>query len=382
VVPAQDRGGGSLALHRHFCERQDFEVAVASRWPASDGCGAQFRIRGNWAGAVARRTGLARWAENLNYLSSGVLLPQGLLTFALTWKPDAVFSVADDSHAPIGHRLARRLGVPFVINFQDLFACSNFLPRWQQPFSWAVPHLLKRYRRLQDEADAVFHTCEGMRSWFGAAARGEVLYPLGGFNSIKAVGEAAPPGARLSLVYAGNCYGPYGEMILRLARRLMDHPKWSLVIFAMGNDWRREDVTFFTQAGVYRGYRPFADLTAEFARAGALLTTMSFRPEDRTFMETSFTTKLVDYLACAKPIVAWAPDYSSVGHFAAATGAAILVAQPDEGAVLAALEAAQSDPDRWRLVLAAAAWAAKEEFAPERQHRLFRNRVMELTARS
>ncbi len=382
VVPALDRGGGCLALHRHFCERHDFDVAVASRWPAPEGCGTQFRIRGTRAGAVARRIGLARWAENLNYLCSGVLLPQDLLTFALSWKPDAIFSVADDFHAPIGLRLARRLGVPFVINFQDLFACSNFLPRRQQPFPWMVPFLLRRYRRLQDEADAVFHTCEGMRSWFGAAGRGDVLYPLGGFSSIRAGGEAVLHRGRMSLVYAGNCYGPYGEMILRLARRLVDHPRWSLVIFAMGNDWCREDVSFLTQAGVFRGYRPFADLETEFARAGALLTVMSFRPEDRIFMETSFTTKVVDYLACAKPILAWAPEYSSVGHFAAATGAAILVAQPDEDAVIAALEASQSDPDRWRMVLAAAARVAGEGFAPERQHRLFLDRVIELVARS
>src|SRR4030095_8928680 len=42
VVPAENRGGGCLTLYRHFCLRDDFEVAVARQYASYACCGDRF----------------------------------------------------------------------------------------------------------------------------------------------------------------------------------------------------------------------------------------------------------------------------------------------------------------------------------------------------
>ncbi len=370
-----------MALFRHFCERDDFEIAVASRYPVPEGPGTQLLIRGSLVGSFLRRAGWARLATNVDYLWAGSVVPRNLLAFARTWQPDVIFSVADDFHAPIAWRLARRLGLPFAVNFQDLFACSSFLAAGQRPYGWLAVRLLARYRVIQAEADAVFHTSPGMRAWFGSQGRGEVLYPLAGSTTSVCAAPSSMPSERLTLLYTGNCYGPYGQMLLRLARHLVGHRHWSLAIYAMGNDWRSEDVEFFTRSGVYRGYRPYNELEGDFLAADALLTAMSFDPVDRVFVETSFTTKLVDYTAWGKPIVIWAPTYSSAAQFVAETGAAALVERPDPDAVLSVLELVRQDPGRRRELAGAAVRVAKSVFAPDRLHQILRANLLDLATR-
>jgi glycosyltransferase involved in cell wall biosynthesis len=380
VVPAANRGGGCLALHRHFIERDDFTVAVASQNACSSSCPEQFEIRPNPIWARAKRTRMSRWLENVHYLTAGSFLPAPLLEFARKWQPDLIFSVADDLDAPVGFRLARRLRIPFALNFQDLFAFSPFHRKPRRPFHWVRSLLVRRYHYLHDRADAVFHTSEGMRAWFGPAARGDVLYPLGGFEGVSTYVEALPPVGRLTLIYAGNCYGPAGKMLLELARRLEAHPQIALEIYTMGNDWSASDVEHFTQSGVYRGFLPFKQLRDEFARADAFLTTMSFQPDDRTFVETSFTSKWLDYVPYGKPIFVWAPPYSSAIRFAAETGAGIVVDVPEPEAVMAAIKEVMADTERWTQTGRAAARVAANELNAERLHGLLCERLGALVA--
>ena len=61
--------------------------------------------------------------------------------------------------------------------------------------------------------------------------------------------------------------------------------------------------------GIYLGFRPPHEAASVLAGADALLVVMSFEPEHRRFMQTSFTTKFLDYTAFCKPIVVWGPEY-------------------------------------------------------------------------
>jgi glycosyltransferase involved in cell wall biosynthesis len=377
VVPAIRLGGGCLALHRHFVERDDFTVAVASRIAGESSCLEQFPIRADRIWGRAKRTALGRLLTNAEYFSAGWRLPGGLLRFAKEWKPDLIFSVADDFHAPMAQRLAQKLDIPFVIDFQDLFACSNFHSGIRRPYRWLIPRLLRRYRRLQHSADAVFHTGEGMRDWFGEDARGEVLYPVGAAGDGKPVAPLAPVD-RITLIYAGNCYGPYGELLLQLAHQLENHPGIALEIYTMHNDWPRREVEHFTRCGIYRGFLPFEQLRKELSRADAFLTTMSFQPADRTFMETSFTTKWLDYAPFGKPIFVWAPAYSSTARFARETGAGVVVDKPEPQAVVSAIQTAIANPNQWGEAGRAAARVAANELNTERLHGLLHQKLMEL----
>jgi glycosyltransferase involved in cell wall biosynthesis len=377
VIPAIHCGGGCLALHRHFVERDDFTVAVASTIAGESSCAEQFSIRANRIWGRIKRTALGRLLTNAEYFSAGWRLPGGLLRFAKEWKPDLIFSVADDFHAPMAQHLAQKLNIPFVIDFQDLFACSNFQSGIRRPYRWVIPCLLRRYRRLQHSADAVFHTGEGMREWFGVDARGEVLYPVGAAGNGKPVARLAPVD-RVKLVYAGNCYGSYGELLLQLAHHLENHSRIALEIYTMGNDWPAREVEHFTRCGIYRGFLPFEQLRKELSRADAFLTIMSFQPADRTFVETSFTTKWLDYAPCSKPIFVWAPAYSSAARFARETGAGVAVDNPEPQAIVSAIQTGASNSKRWRETGDAAARVAANELNAGRLHGLLRQKLMEL----
>jgi glycosyltransferase involved in cell wall biosynthesis len=377
VIPAIHCGGGCLALHRHFVERDDFTISVCSRIAGESSCPEQFSIRSNRIWARVKRTALGRLLVNAEYVFASKWLPEGLFRYAKKWKPDLVFSVADDYHAPIARRLAQKLGIPFVINFQDLFACSNFQNGKRRPYRWVVPHLLQRYRDLHQNADGVFYTGKGMRDWFGAEARGEVLYPVGAAVSVQPPVAIAPLG-RLVLTYTGNCLGPYGDMLLRLAREMDGHPQISLEIYTMGNDWPAREVEYFTRCGILRGFLPFDQLRNELSRADAFLTAMSFHPADRVFVETSFTTKWLDYAPCGKPIFVWAPNYSSAAHFVRETGAGLVVDDPEPKAVVSVIQTVATNPTRWGEAGSAAARVAAKELNAEYLHTVLRQHLMKL----
>jgi hypothetical protein len=380
VVPAENRGGGCLALYRHFCLRDDFEVAVASQYASYACCGDRFEIRTNRFWGRAKRTQFRRWLENVDYLMAGFRLPKPLLQFARLWRPDIIFSVADDTHAPMGFRLAKRLRIPFAVHFQDLFACSTFLSAPIQPFGFLRPLLLMRYRRLQDKADVVFHICSGMRAWFGNSARGDILYSLAGKRDGHEAKRINPVRGHIRLVYAGNCYGPYGLMMLRLARLLERHPTISLEVFTMGNDWPSKDIQHFSKVGIYRGFLSFKELKFELERADAFLLTMGFGELDRTFMETSFPTKWVDYTPYGKPIFVWAPEYSSSARFARDTGAGIIVDKLEPQALVTAIETTAADASGWLEAGLAAARVAATEFNAKRLHGLLREKLLAVIA--
>jgi hypothetical protein len=366
-----------LALHRHFVERDDFTIAVASRIAGESSCPEQFSLRANRIWDRAKRTTLGRLLTNAEYFSAGLWLPRGLLKYAKEWKPDLIFCVADDFHAPIAQLLAQKLNIPFVIDFQDLFACSNFNSGMRRPYRWLIPRLLQRYRRLQQSADAVFYTGEGMRDWFAENARGEILYPLGPAGNGQPH-PAVPPQGRLTLTYAGNCLGPYGQMLLQLARRSEGHPKFALEIYTMGNDWPAQEVEHFTRCGIHRGFLPFEQLRNELSRADAFLTTMSFHPADQVFVETSFTTKWLDYAPCGKPIFVWAPAYSSAARFARQTGAGVIVDDSTPQAVMSAIQMLAANPNQWLEAGRVAARVAANELNAERLHGMLYQKLMAL----
>jgi len=320
--------------------------------------------------------------ENLSYRFPLFGQTQSLERFARAWSPDIVFNVADDTHSMSAYRLARTLSVPFAIHFQDLFAHSTFIPESQRPFTRMLSVLEDRYSFLQKNADEVFHTCAGMKAWFKEDARGEILYAIGGECSYKSARERRAWDSRKSkLVYAGNCYGSYGKMVLELARLLDGDPSISLEVFAMGNDWAAEDVEYFTERGVYLGYWPFERLREKFLSADGFLITMGFGEADRIFVQTSFPTKWCDYAPYGKPIFVWAPEYSSSARFVSETLAGELISESSAPSVIEAMARVFEDSEKRTKLGSAAMYIANHELSGQRLHELLRSRLLSAVSR-
>ena len=367
VVPAINGGGGRLALHRHFTQREDVICAVVSRFADQSSCKDTYTLKENRLVKRLKRSAISRVVNNLELLTAPLWTNGAAMKWIKDWKPDLVFTVADDWHSQAARKIASRLGIPLVVDFQDIFCLSNFTQLPKKPYGILRPLLVRRFRALQRNARAVFHTSQGMKDWFGVEKRGEVLYPIGEQIQVEALSGTAPREKPL-IVYAGNCYGPYGEMLLRLSHAVKKSGKIGLRIFTMGNDWPEDLLEEFSNLGIYKGYRPFAELHEELLAADGFLTAMSFKEVDRTFVSTSFTTKWLDYAPFAKPIFVWAPEYSSAAEFSRRTNAGIVVSDPDPDRLIETILETRKDPGKWVEARESAKDAAENDLNSERIH--------------
>jgi hypothetical protein len=372
LIPIERSGAGCLTMQRHFLLRNDFTVAVAAaRDFTIDGLPC-FRIKQDKITERIRRTRLCRIVNNSDYLKNWLILPEGLEGFAREFKPDVIFSVVDDWHMGIAWRLSRRLKRPLIVDFQDLFALSEFESDLVRPYPIIQRFLVGRYRFLNRKSEQVFHVGPGMKEWFHPHERGDILYPLA-LQALNALPSAKVPedvGRPIRLVYAGNSSGAYGTMLIRLARELVEHPSIQLEIYSSASGMPDSDIKWLRDHEIYKGYVPPAELSSIQQDADALLLVMSFEEDWRIFMETSFNTKWSDYLAQQKPIFVWGPGYSSACRFARESGAAHPVTSEDPETLMSEIVRVMGCGETRSNLLASARKAATTLLDPDRVHKV------------
>ena len=382
-------------MRRHFVEHRDFEVSVATT--------AEFCVPGIPSLKLKRATWLqrlsntrfVRFVRNFELLFYGTLLGSRVLDEAKEFRPDVVFTVADMTLSEQARKLAKCLGVPLVVNFQDWWPRGQFYYTFEKPYFWVRPLLEWRFRRLYREADLAFCTSEGMKEFLGPHPNSHVLYPIGASDAeascpmrvapedrrseiedrgaatlhtgdrrweirdreaqgsklvpSSATGMALDSGrltldaatAKLRkkrLIYTGTAFGSYGKMLRELARELEKHDEWELVIFGNTPDWPKEELERAKEAGLYRGLLKFEELQRELHEADACLGVMSFEPELEVMMRTSFTTKMLDYCRIGKPLILWGPEYCSPIRLAIRAGAGLCVVNNDPNILVDALK--------------------------------------------
>lgn len=373
VIP-DTTSGGRFAMYRHLILKNDFEVAVAStdfvELPIK-----QHTIPQNRLIKRLKRTRLCRLISNLEYILNWIHIPTSLLKFAHKFEPNVIVSVVDDWHIGLAYQLAQKLKIPLVINFQDLFCLSQFVPLSIRPYPWVKSWLIQHYRQVNHKANQVFYTSEGMKKWFGENATGDVLYPIGNFGVEVSVAPRLNAQDKVQIIYAGNCYGAYGRMLLRLAEAVKKHQHIDLQIFAAGNDWQKEKLQEMTEAGIYQGFKPFDELKEKLKQADGFLTVMSFEQEEKVFVQTSFTTKWLDYVPYGKPVFVWSPEYSTAYSFANKYQSGIPVTQDDPEILLKVMGETASNMTAWDLACDGSRRVAATVLNAEQIHHLFVNRV-------
>ncbi|HMJ67962.1 MAG TPA: hypothetical protein VK508_03670 [Cyclobacteriaceae bacterium] len=339
--------GAHIAIYRHFVVKNDFEVAVAGYVSGNAMVENKFTIQRSRFFERLTRTRFSRIAYNIEYLLNWYVVPSDLLSYARNFKPDAIFTVPDNMHSGLAKGLSKRLGVPLITDFQDLFPISTFIPFFMEPFSWMRQFLLKKFHFLHDHSDLVFYTSEGMQKFFGKHKNGHILYPIGDFELLSErhqVPQRKPP---LVIVYAGNCYGAYGRMLLAFARMVKGSPDIRLKIFPVGRGWTDEEVSEMRTAGIYQNFLPFAELRKELEAADAFLTVMSFEAAEVPFVKTSFTTKWLDYAPYGKPIFVWGPEYCSAVVFARKYACGIVVSEENAASLRGSIIQLDGDQEAW-----------------------------------
>jgi hypothetical protein len=342
--------GATLAMRRHFLEHDDMDLFVATSEAFEEPGVPQLTLK---APAWWRRIGRTRFwraVHNAEIIALAHRLPPDLLAAARQYRPDAIFTVADLTLSDNARLLARRLGLPLIVNFQDWWPRGQFYYPQETPFRPLVPLLERRFRRLYREAALAFCTSEGMREFLGPHPNSHVLYPIGSGEAgapmtwLAAPESPAPQPGKRQLVYTGTAFGSYGRMLQELAAALEGHPRWELVIYGKRPDWPAERIAAAEASGLYRGFLPFEQLRTVLASADACLSVMSFDPALDLMMRTSFTTKVLDYCSAGRPILMWGPPFCSPIRLLERQRAALTITTPDAAGVLACLEQLDEEP--------------------------------------
>jgi hypothetical protein len=362
--------GTAMSFYRHFVERNDFEIFVATDSIEVQQYDVPYRFLRfdvpRWLKRM-QHTRFYRWFWQYNQSLAGYFVPDEVWQAARDFKPDLVFTVAGSWNwtARLAQRLARRLQVPLVASFNDWF---DFGVMMHPYFRGSIE---KAFREFYRNCDLAFCTSEGMLEALGPHPNAHILYPIGTslVDNKREFIPLASNGRPATVFFAGSLSFWYGAMLERLVLAASDYPlRFEIFGSHVHASWSRDFDSFARTAGVYRGQVPFDQLRTHAEQADLLLLPMGFGDECAQTERTSFKTKFLDYLTFQKPIVVWGPEYCSAVRFAREFDAAECYTSPDAPGCIATLQNVARSPDRQKQLVANARRMYQSRFEPGRIH--------------
>lgn len=369
--------GGAMAFYRHFFERDDFEVFVATdnrrvlqyELP----CQVLLFDQPRWLERLTR-TRFSLWAHSFRHLLAGYFIPKEVLRAAQDFQPDLIFTIAGSWGwtTLMARQLAHRLDVPLVGSFNDWFDFSIFIHPWFRPL------LEKTFRAFYRDCDLAFCTSDGMKKELGFHRNAHVLYPIGSRPRTTQVSLCAPKASTAPFVvaYAGNLGQWYGPMLERLVTSsLKSESRIQFHIYGAYQSWSDKFDHLTRGKNIYRGLLNFEQLIEELKEADALLLPMGFGEDCALTERTSFKTKFLDYVTHQKPIFVWGPEYCTAVQVAREFESAEICNSPDAEEALRCLITFSDQHDRQMLLIRNASLMFLDRFHPNKIHTVFLNEI-------
>jgi glycosyltransferase involved in cell wall biosynthesis len=373
--------GGAMAYYRHFVERTDFELFVAT-----DDTGVRKYDLGPNVLVFKppkllerlMRTRLSRWAHSYKHLAAGRSIPAEVLAAAEAFQPDVIFTIAGSWGwtAMMARQLAKKMQVPLVGSFNDWFDYSIII----HPALHGLLH--RTFRRFYEKCDLAICTCEGMRDALGPHQNAVVLYPCGAADEPLEL-DIRDSQKDFKVTFGGNLGLWYGEMLESLIRATdADFPDIRFSVFGTNASWSDATDMELRSRGIFRGLIPFRDLQHELRNSDCLLLEMGFGAEAERVERTSFKTKFLDYLTVGRPIAVWGPEYCSAVTVAREFDAAEVCTDPDPYAAAKMLDTLRRDPKRQQEITRNARQMYFDRFHPDRIHELLCTSIERLVHQS
>ena len=364
-------------MYRHLVERRPFELHVASNADFAAGLLVHTPLRLPYPIHRLRKSRfgprLAPWITDYENLIWPLATNGSLEKAVQEFKPSVLLTVADNSLSRLAYQVARRHKLPLAGLFLD------WLPIMKGHFGhrWTTPALSRWFRTLYGKCDLAFCTSDGMKEALGPHSNCHVIYPMPGQHRIP--NETWPPSnGKFRLVYVGSVENFYGRMICSLIEKIEATNDLEIIVVGPNADWPEEILQRARTRGIYVGFKPPDEAARVLAGADALLVVMSFEPEHRLFMETSFTTKFLDYVAYGKPVILWAPNYCTPVRVAQRDGGAVVVDTPDADKVLSACHEIARDSALREKLSGQARSLHKGLFNPDRLQGIFAGEIEKL----
>jgi glycosyltransferase involved in cell wall biosynthesis len=211
---------------------------------------------------------------------------------------------------------------------------------------------------------------KALRDDYGAEA--EVLLPASDAQPATADPGSAPGALRVAFAGALNFATIPGIDLLveALQSPALSKIKWSLDLTGA---WPKDLRQFgWDDERVHaHGWPPQQEMHAVLRQADVLYLPYSFDQAQLRFVQTSFPSKLADYLAAGKPVLICAPPESGVVPYAREGGFAELVDRPDKDLLAAALVRLATSPEHRQRLAARGLQVFAENHDIVRQQREF-----------
>lgn len=273
---------------------------------------------------------------------------------ALSWRPQAVLTVAHGYFFLAAAAVRCVLRIPLVVIVHDDWLA---LTEEVYIFRRIAPSL---YRWALRQGDLVYAVSEGMRSHLYTAygVRADVFLPIALPNEY-ADADATGPSETFRIAFTGTIFSTVREGISLtaeavnsglLANRLgrpvelllsTRYPEEAMV----AHGWLSDHVH-------NQGWLSENDYKRFLASVDLLLVPVAFHASTQFYADTSFPSKLADYTASGRPVLAIAPRGSTTWDYCSQNKNAILVTEPTVDAMVDAIADAVSS-DRMRGLAAA-----------------------------
>jgi glycosyltransferase involved in cell wall biosynthesis len=377
IVPPRNDCGVRIVMHRHLVERNPFELHVATNADFAKDLLVHTQLRLPYPLHRLRKSrfgpALGRWLTDYENLVWPLTIPQELDSAIREFKPDVILTLAESGLCHIAAKAAKKHGLPLAGMFLDWFP----IMKGHYGHAWTQNLLSRRYRTLYKKCDLAFCTSDGMQEVLGLHPNSHAIYPMPGKHRIPET-IYPPKSGKFRLVYVGSVEHFYGRMLCSLIEKMEPLPDMEIIVVGPNADWPVDILQRARAKGIYLGFKPPEEAAAVLAGADALLVVMSFEPEHRQFMETSFTTKFLDYTAFGKPIILWGPEYCTPVRVVRRDGGALLVESPEANEVLAGCRRIAGD-DSLRTKLSQEARELKRTlFNPDRLQEIFVREIEKL----
>jgi glycosyltransferase involved in cell wall biosynthesis len=377
IVPPRNDCGVRIVMHRMCVERSPFELHVASNADFADDLLVHTPLRLPLPLHRLRKTRFgprfATWITDYENFIWPLTTNTALETAVQSFKPDIILTLAECGLCHAARKTAERHGLPLGGLFLDWFPVMK--GHFGHQFTQAA--LNRRYRELYSACDLVFCTSDGMQEMLGPHPNSHVIYPMPGRHSMLEK-PSRPSGEKFRLVYVGSVQNFYGRMLCSLIEKIEAAKDLEIFVVGPNADWPVELLERAQANGAYLGFKSPEQAADIMASANALLVVMSFEKEHELFMRTSFTTKFLDYVAFAKPVILWGPEYCTAVRVARKHGGAVIVNQDDPDAIISACRQIAEDAT-WREQLSQQATQLHQTlFNPDRLQEIFVSEIEKL----
>ena len=332
IVP-RNSIGGYATLYRHLHDAASIDILVVSDGPTP---GFPHKVlRHRIHSRILKRltkSPLRRWALDCQELCNPVDA-NAVDMICRDYAPDLIMTVAHGELWKLAAKAACARKLPLVSLFHDWW------PDFVDAHRWLKPRLDEQFRALHRSSTTSLCICPGILACLGKHPNAQILYPMPYRQAICNNDEVDFDLDRreLRIVYLGNL-GDYGNMLQQALDITKNHPRIRLEVRGHNPRWPSAFKQEMQVRGLWRDFAPRDEVDQWLSSADALLVAMSFDASMQRQMETSFPSKLVDYVQICKPVVIWGPEYCSAIRWARPMRSALCVTSPHPNDLVSALE--------------------------------------------